>query len=295
MIERIVTNVHKEHGVITTLYGRGWKPLTKGSVLREIDRDEPEPPKYFVKDNLAAREDSGNPIRPVHGYTDYLRTDPNTGRRNLGALPEPGRLEGDLKDEEGQPVKEASIVLCEPNGKDGEYDWLRTETDSRGHFDLGGVPEGTWKLVVKLAGAALAEETLEVRPRRNEVELRPVKPGRLSTIPDLMSRIKGARFKTGTGVTVRLRRIGSAFAPHTISVEIDGLRVGTIGLDGSFRPTFGHRRPGIEAALRDFNVNPKAALRAFGRDTCYCSVCGRLLTNPESVARGIGPICEGRL
>jgi hypothetical protein len=32
-----------------------------------------------------------------------------------------------------------------------------------------------------------------------------------------------------------------------------------------------------------------------GRATGICVVCGRLLTNPESVQAGIGPICAGRL
>lgn len=34
---------------------------------------------------------------------------------------------------------------------------------------------------------------------------------------------------------------------------------------------------------------------AMGRATGSCVVCARLLTNPESVAAGIGPVCAGRL
>lgn len=34
---------------------------------------------------------------------------------------------------------------------------------------------------------------------------------------------------------------------------------------------------------------------AYGRKTGRCMICGRLLTNPESVERGIGPICAGGL
>lgn len=33
---------------------------------------------------------------------------------------------------------------------------------------------------------------------------------------------------------------------------------------------------------------------AFGRRTGVCSDCGRLLTNTESIERGIGPICAGK-
>jgi Family of unknown function (DUF6011) len=34
---------------------------------------------------------------------------------------------------------------------------------------------------------------------------------------------------------------------------------------------------------------------AFGRAHGWCCVCGRLLTNPVSIAAGIGPICGGRI
>jgi hypothetical protein len=38
-----------------------------------------------------------------------------------------------------------------------------------------------------------------------------------------------------------------------------------------------------------------ADAQAYGRRTGMCCVCGRELTNPESVQNGIGPICAGRL
>jgi hypothetical protein len=41
-------------------------------------------------------------------------------------------------------------------------------------------------------------------------------------------------------------------------------------------------------------ADPQAAAVAYGRDTGRCSCCGRLLTDPESVRVGIGPICAGR-
>lgn len=34
---------------------------------------------------------------------------------------------------------------------------------------------------------------------------------------------------------------------------------------------------------------------AYGRETGQCGQCGRTLTNPESIAAGIGPICAGRI
>ena len=37
-----------------------------------------------------------------------------------------------------------------------------------------------------------------------------------------------------------------------------------------------------------------AAARTHGLETGNCSCCNRLLTDPESVRKGIGPICESR-
>lgn len=41
--------------------------------------------------------------------------------------------------------------------------------------------------------------------------------------------------------------------------------------------------------------DPTAASRAYGKHTGTCGVCARTLTNPESVALGIGPVCASRL
>lgn len=46
----------------------------------------------------------------------------------------------------------------------------------------------------------------------------------------------------------------------------------------------------ILAVCRD----PKAAALSFGRRTGRCSVCSRTLTDPKSIAAGIGPICAER-
>lgn len=35
-------------------------------------------------------------------------------------------------------------------------------------------------------------------------------------------------------------------------------------------------------------------VKAFGVDTGMCGICGRTLTNPESVAAGIGPVCASK-
>lgn len=50
-----------------------------------------------------------------------------------------------------------------------------------------------------------------------------------------------------------------------------------------------------EQDLRIIAADPQAASAAYGKLTGTCGVCGRPLENEESVARGIGPICAGRM
>jgi hypothetical protein len=38
---------------------------------------------------------------------------------------------------------------------------------------------------------------------------------------------------------------------------------------------------------------PEAAAKRFGKEIGRCGMCGRTLTNPESIERGIGPVCAG--
>ena len=47
----------------------------------------------------------------------------------------------------------------------------------------------------------------------------------------------------------------------------------------------------IKAALDEIERDPKAAIAAHGIATGSCGCCGRELTDPESIALGIGPIC----
>ncbi len=50
----------------------------------------------------------------------------------------------------------------------------------------------------------------------------------------------------------------------------------------------------MRAAIVATMADPLAAAVAFGRRTGACSCCGRELTDKDSVARGIGPICAER-
>ncbi len=47
--------------------------------------------------------------------------------------------------------------------------------------------------------------------------------------------------------------------------------------------------------IADLIADPRAAIEGHGKETGNCAVCNRELTDPVSVAIGIGPICRDRL
>ena len=60
-----------------------------------------------------------------------------------------------------------------------------------------------------------------------------------------------------------------------------------------FHPTFYAARETAEELLA-IDEDPVGKAREHGRLTGQCSICGRRLTDPVSVERGIGPICIDR-
>lgn len=53
-------------------------------------------------------------------------------------------------------------------------------------------------------------------------------------------------------------------------------------------------QPVMAERVLEVAANPKEAAIAYGKQYGSCACCGRELSNPESVALGIGPICAGR-
>jgi hypothetical protein len=47
--------------------------------------------------------------------------------------------------------------------------------------------------------------------------------------------------------------------------------------------------------LAEIGADPKAAMLLYGRSEHHCGHCGRLIINDESIERGIGPVCAGRM
>lgn len=48
----------------------------------------------------------------------------------------------------------------------------------------------------------------------------------------------------------------------------------------------------VKSVILEAAQHPLAAAIRYGRETGRCSCCGRDLTNPDSIAAGIGPICR---
>jgi hypothetical protein len=75
-----------------------------------------------------------------------------------------------------------------------------------------------------------------------------------------------------------------------IYVKREGEYVGKL-IGTTFTPAYGAPADTL-AKLQEVAADPKAAAVQYGRDLGKCCCCGRQLTDPVSVANGIGPICE---
>lgn len=51
----------------------------------------------------------------------------------------------------------------------------------------------------------------------------------------------------------------------------------------------------LDALNRIVAADPAKALEAYGHELGKCGICSRALTDPESIARGIGPVCAAKL
>lgn len=64
-----------------------------------------------------------------------------------------------------------------------------------------------------------------------------------------------------------------------------------LGGGGEQRQSFENTRTILERIVVD---GPREAAIRYGMELGECSICGRTLTNPESIAAGIGPVCAGK-
>jgi hypothetical protein len=144
----------------------------------------------------------------------------------------------------------------------------------------------------------------EAKPTINTPSAR---PGSFHPLLDAMTRMQeeaqlvaGAKGRNAGKVTLRF--VGATAStviqgPNVgcLYVKADGVYMGKITLTGEFRPAYGIDPSAVIEALTAAQKDPTAAAIAYGRETGNCSCCGRELTNAESIALGIGPICLDRL
>jgi len=74
-------------------------------------------------------------------------------------------------------------------------------------------------------------------------------------------------------------------------VKLNGEYAGKI-VGSQFKASWGVKADSILPGLLEIAASPAEALKAKGKETGRCCCCGRELTDPVSVANGIGPICE---
>lgn len=78
--------------------------------------------------------------------------------------------------------------------------------------------------------------------------------------------------------------------PGFLYVNDNGDYAGKISPEGKWLPMRSAREE-VEGELLELAKDPMAAVVKHGRVTGQCACCGRELTNPESIERGVGPIC----
>lgn len=111
-------------------------------------------------------------------------------------------------------------------------------------------------------------------------------PGLLVTMKDPFAEpveLREGMYRGRNGAPVRVYR---AKAGHLLAQEVVGTE------DGGYEFNY------LGAAVRFVDPRNRMTLdeaKAFGRQTGYCGICSRELTDPTSVAAGIGPICSGKV
>lgn len=73
-----------------------------------------------------------------------------------------------------------------------------------------------------------------------------------------------------------------------------GTYLGKIAPTGHWLAARGTDVAAVHADLLVLLADPELNARKYGAETGECSICGRLLTDPISIAQSMGPICAGR-
>lgn len=143
--------------------------------------------------------------------------------------------------------------------------------------------------------AAKEKAVTEATPERSGFEEVVAILGRIAASGNVFPKLR-LRTPNDAPVNIALRTFGHnagqvrVFAGDTPCGEIK---------DGTWRTPRGWRitpaeRADLDALFDRLIEDPKAVCASYGYATGHCALCGRPLSNPESVAMGIGPICAGK-
>lgn len=76
------------------------------------------------------------------------------------AMAQTGRIGGTVKDQQGQPIKGATVTAENPNASPSSF---TATTDDRGRYSIIGLRSGTWKITVSAPGFQPAARNVPVR------------------------------------------------------------------------------------------------------------------------------------
>lgn len=121
---------------------------------------------------------------------------------------------------------------------------------------------------------------------------KPAKPAPAVTVLDLTSLPSGHYAISGgdTRLKLRIDNVKQGKWAGWVFVK-DGAEYGQGQRYGSQRPG-GLYQGKVSDALAAILNDPKAAVAAYGHLTGTCGVCGHHLEDADSIARGIGPVCN---
>lgn len=93
-------------------------------------------------------------------------------------------------------------------------------------------------------------------------------------------------------VDIKIRPKGSDLMFYAGSYP-DSYKVAKLSASGELTLWNEDRVPALLGAMKHLAEAPLESMKAYGRRTGTCCMCGRELTNKESIEAGIGPICAG--
>ncbi len=103
--------------------------------------------------------------------------------------------------------------------------------------------------------------------------------------------LKYPKFRVGDLVLLPSRKDDRIFVKD--GPRYEDTYFGAVSADGSFRRVRGCPE-WVLTSLKTLASDPLKEAQAYGQKTGTCSCCGRDLTNEESIALGIGPVCKVR-